>query len=138
MLQVASVLCTVLALSCALPHHKWHWSRPDHHSAKTAAKAQDHEWHWNKHQFTANSHLQSLTATVQDASVLRENACESVVGRLDQNGVNIRRSYHLCSQENPEPELEDVVGTLMTHLNEPSNTNAYASVLYSSFTYYVT
>ena len=100
------VLCTVLALSSALPH-KWHWSQPDH-PVETAAEAQEHEWHWNKQRVT-NSHLQSLTATAQQTSVEEMDECKSVVGKLNENGVNIRRSYHLCAQENPLPEQENIV-----------------------------
>ena len=100
------VLCTMLALSSALPHHKWHWSRPDQHS-ETAAKAQDHEWHWNKPDAT-------MDAQPEPAG---EQSCRTAVGRLSVDGKNIQRSYHLCRQENPELEMENELGTQVTTYN---------------------
>ena len=90
MLQNTIVLCTVLALSSALPHHFWTWSHPD--SVPWAYVGKD------------------AVASVQDATVNVKDVCKSVVGEIDNNGASIRRSYHLCSQENPEPGLENVVG----------------------------
>lgn len=52
--------------------------------------------------------MKSVKASAQATSVETANSCKTVIGRLD----NIQRSYHLCSQENPAPEEEDIVGKL--------------------------
>lgn len=49
-------------------------------------------------------------ASFQTTSVGEEHSCKTAVGKIDEGKVNIRRSYHLCYQENPKPEEEKPVG----------------------------
>lgn len=110
---------------------KWSWNMDNENddgskmqqSVHDQTRAYGNDWSWNKLYDVDESKMPGIQKQKSEVAVINSAnlGCESAYGELTQETYKeeIIRSIHICTQENPEPEKEDLVGKLTYNINYP-------------------